>query len=50
MLDAVIAAGIDYPDVIATLTRQGIEKFQSAWRQVAVTVAVGLVHGNGTQT
>lgn len=50
LLDTVIAAGIDYPDVIATLTRQGIEKFQSAWRQVAVTVAVGLVYGNGTQT
>jgi transaldolase len=48
VLDTLMAAGIDYPDVIDTLTRQGIQKFERDWRRVATTVDGGLGRGDET--
>jgi transaldolase len=32
------AAGVDYDDVIATVEREGVEKFESAWNELLETV------------
>ncbi len=37
-MDALAAAGVDYDDVIATLEREGVEKFESAWGDLLETV------------
>ncbi len=38
VMDALAAAGVDYDDVIATLEREGVEKFESAWGELLETV------------
>ena len=40
--------GIDYDDVIATLEREGVEKFVKSWDQLAETVEKSLDAGHGT--
>ena len=34
MLDDLAALGIDYDDVIATLEREGVEKFEARWQEL----------------
>lgn len=41
-MDELAAAGIDYDDVIAILTREGVEKFVSAWTELLETVGASL--------
>jgi transaldolase len=38
ILDALAELGIDYDDVIATLEREGVEKFEASWTELAATV------------
>ncbi|SDR94993.1 transaldolase [Nocardioides scoriae] len=38
VMDALAAAGVDYDDVIATVEREGVEKFESAWGDLLKTV------------
>ncbi|GAB3996995.1 transaldolase [Nocardioides marmoraquaticus] len=38
VMDALAEAGVDYDDVIATLEREGVEKFESAWGELLETV------------
>jgi transaldolase len=38
VLDALAGLGIDYNDVIATLEREGVEKFEASWVELAATV------------
>jgi len=38
ILDALAGLGIDYDDVIATLEREGVEKFEASWTELAATV------------
>ncbi|WP_445255712.1 transaldolase [Nocardioides aurantiacus] len=38
VMDALAAAGVDYDDVIATIEREGVEKFESAWNDLLKTV------------
>ena len=38
VMDALAAAGVDYDDVIATLEREGVEKFESAWGDLLKSV------------
>lgn len=42
VLDALAAQGIDYDDVIATLEREGVEKFAASWAELVETVRTGL--------
>ena len=41
-LDALAAAGIDYDDVIATLEREGVDKFVASWHELLGTVQASL--------
>ncbi|KQT94570.1 transaldolase [Marmoricola sp. Leaf446] len=38
VMDALAGAGVDYDDVIATIEREGVEKFESAWNDLLKTV------------
>jgi len=38
VLDALAKVGIDYDDVIATLEREGVEKFEKSWQELLETV------------
>ncbi|MGH3368431.1 MAG: transaldolase, partial [Nocardioidaceae bacterium] len=38
LLERLAAAGIDYDDVIATLEREGVEKFTASWDELVETV------------
>lgn len=38
VMDDLAAAGVDYDDVIATLEREGVEKFEDAWKDLLETV------------
>ncbi len=38
VMDALAAAGVDYDDVIATVEREGVEKFEAAWGDLLETV------------
>jgi transaldolase len=38
VLDDLAAAGVDYDDVVATLEREGIEKFEASWQELLKTV------------
>lgn len=38
VMDALAAAGVDYDDVIATVEREGVEKFEAAWGELLETV------------
>lgn len=38
VMDSLAAAGVDYDDVIATLEREGVEKFESAWGDLLESV------------
>ncbi len=38
VMDSLAAAGVDYDDVIATIEREGVEKFESAWNDLLETV------------
>lgn len=42
VMDDLAAAGIDYDDVIATLEREGVEKFEDAWNDLLGTVKANL--------
>lgn len=42
VMDDLAAAGIDYDDVIATLEREGVEKFEDAWNDLLGTVQANL--------
>jgi transaldolase len=42
VLDALAGLGIDYDDVIATLEREGVEKFEASWVELAATVQAQL--------
>lgn len=42
VMDALTAAGIDYDDVIATLEREGVEKFVASWDELVATVCTNL--------
>lgn len=41
-LDALAAVGIDYDDVIATLEREGVEKFEASWLELLKSVETQL--------
>ncbi|GAB3810289.1 transaldolase [Micromonospora zhanjiangensis] len=41
-LDDIIAAGVDFADVIATLEREGVEKFEVSWKELLEGVAKSL--------
>ena len=47
VLDALAAAGVDYDDVISTLTREGIDKFVASWGEFieSVRTAMGATAG-----
>jgi len=38
VLDQLAGLGIDYQDVVATLEREGVEKFEASWRELLATV------------
>ncbi len=38
VMDALAEAGVDYDDVITTIEREGVEKFESAWNDLLKTV------------
>lgn len=40
--------GIDYDDVVATLEREGVEKFQKSWDELVGTVTEALEAANGS--
>ena len=42
VMDRLAAAGIDYDDVIATLEREGVEKFVASWNDLVETVRTNL--------
>jgi transaldolase len=42
VMDRLAAAGIDYDDVIATLEREGVEKFVASWNELVETVRINL--------
>ena len=42
VLDALAGLGIDYDDVVATLEREGVEKFAKSWDELVATVASAL--------
>ena len=42
VMDRLAEAGIDYDDVIATLEREGVEKFVASWRELEETVQKNL--------
>ena len=42
VLDGVSAAGIDYRDVVETLEREGLEKFDTSWEGLLSTIDEGL--------
>ncbi|GAA4838215.1 transaldolase [Garicola koreensis] len=42
VLDGVSAAGIDYRDVVETLEREGLEKFDKSWQGLLSTIDEGL--------
>jgi transaldolase len=42
VLDRLAEAGIDYDDVIATLEREGVEKFVKSWDELVDTVRANL--------
>lgn len=42
VLDGVAAAGIDYRDVVETLEREGLEKFDKSWQGLLSTIDEGL--------
>ena len=42
LLDRLAGAGIDYDDVIATLEREGVEKFVKSWDELVDTVRTNL--------
>ncbi len=44
-LDAVEAQGISYPDVVDTLERQGVEKFEQAWQALLLDVSKAMRTG-----
>ena len=48
VLSDLAEAGIDYDDVIATLEREGVEKFVKSWDELAETVQKSLDAGHGT--
>ena len=42
VLDDLAALGIDYDDVVATLEREGVEKFAKSWDELVATVTEAL--------
>lgn len=38
VLDDLAGVGVDYDDVVATLEREGVEKFAASWRELLATV------------
>ena len=42
VMDDLAAAGVDYDDVIATLEREGVEKFEASWNELLETVQTQL--------
>ena len=42
VLDDLAALGIDYDDVVATLEREGVEKFAASWDELVATVTEAL--------
>ena len=42
VLDQLAALGIEYDDVIATLEREGVEKFTASWQELAASVKTQL--------
>ncbi|HEY6933925.1 MAG TPA: transaldolase [Marmoricola sp.] len=48
VMDDLREAGIDYDDVIATLEREGVEKFVKSWDELVATVRKSLEAGQGT--
>jgi transaldolase len=50
VMDALESAGIDYDDVIATLLREGLEKFDIAWEDVQTRVSKALARHGGEQS
>ena len=38
VLDALASVGVEYDDVIATLEREGVEKFEKSWQELQETV------------
>jgi transaldolase len=41
-LETLAAAGVDYDDVIATLEREGVDKFVSSWQELLTTIRAAL--------
>ena len=41
-LDAIVALGISYADVVATLEREGVEKFITSWESLLADVGTEL--------
>ena len=41
-MDAVARAGVDYDDVVATLEREGVQKFADSFQELAESVAASL--------
>lgn len=47
VMDALAEAGVDYDDVIATLEREGVEKFEKSWNELLETVQSNLDAARG---
>ena len=41
-MKALAEAGVDYDDVIATLEKEGVDKFLSAWNELMDTIGANL--------
>jgi transaldolase len=39
VLDRLAALGIDYGDVVLTLEREGVDKFEKSWNELLATVS-----------
>lgn len=47
VLDDIVALGVNYADVVDTLEREGVEKFEASWNELLKTVADQLGPANG---
>lgn len=41
-LEAVVRVGVPYEEIIATLTREGVESFIASWENLLATVTAAL--------
>ncbi|GAA2101292.1 transaldolase [Microlunatus panaciterrae] len=47
LMDSLAAVGVDYDDVVAVLEREGVDKFQKSWDELAATVTDALRGAEG---